>query len=196
MSTRAFLPALDEIALVDGCRRQESEAYNEFFNRFRNTIYRIALRILKDQSAAEDAVQETLINVFRSIGRFRGEAKISTWLNRIATNVCLEILRRGKKKKQKEDSFEQLKNVLEDSLLFNDSPFNSVYQQELGTRLESSLQRVSQKQREIVKMHDLEGLTIKEIAQRLRISEGTVKSRLFYGRQECRRHLNRSERIH
>jgi len=194
MSTRAFLPALDEIALVDRCRRQESEAYDEFYNRFRNTIYRIALRILKDQSAAEDAVQETLINVFRSIGRFRGEAKISTWLNRIATNVCLETLRRGKK--QKEDSFEQLKNFLEDSLLFNDSPFNSVYQQELGARLESSLQRVSQKQREIVRLHDLEGLTIKEIAQRLDISEGTVKSRLFYGRQECRRYLNRSERIH
>ncbi|HEY3131217.1 MAG TPA: RNA polymerase sigma factor [Acidobacteriota bacterium] len=194
MSTRAFLPALDEIALVDRCRRQESEAYDEFYNRFKNTIYRIALRILKDQSAAEDAVQETLINVFRSIGRFRGEAKISTWLNRIATNVCLETLRRGKK--QKEDSFEQLKNFLEDSLLFNDSPFNSVYQQELGARLESSLERVSQKQREIVRLHDLEGLTIKEIAQRLKISEGTVKSRLFYGRQECRRYLNRSERIH
>lgn len=194
MSTSAFLPTLDEISLVDRCRRQEAEAYDEFVNRFKCTIYRIALRILKDQSAAEDAVQETLINVFRSIGRFRGEAKISTWLNRIATNVCLEILRRGKK--QKEDSFEELKNALEDSLLHNESPFNAVYQQELGSRLRSLLGRVSEKQREIVRMHDLEGLTIKEIAESLAISEGTVKSRLFYGRQECRRYWNRSERIH
>ncbi|MBI4456265.1 MAG: RNA polymerase sigma factor [Acidobacteria bacterium] len=194
MGTHMFLLAKDEIALVERCRRQDSGAYDEFCDRFSRAIHRIALRILKDESAAQDAVQETLMNVFRAMARFRGEAKISTWLNRITTNVCLEILRRDKKRK--EDSFETVQNFLADSLTHPDSPFDTVYQQELGTRLEYSLQRVSLKQRQVVRMHDLEGFTIKEIAQILNISQGTVKSRLFYGRQECRRHLNRSEKIH
>lgn len=194
MSTCAYLPMTDEVALVDRCRRQESGAYEEFYGRFSKTIYRVALRMLKDEAAAQDATQETLINVFRAIGRFRGEARISTWLNRIATNVCLEILRRDKKRK--EDSFEELQEVLSDSLTSADNPFDCTYRSELGLRLESALQRVSPKQGEIVRMHDGQGLTIKEIAGRLKISEGTVKSRLFYGRQECRRHFVRSERIH
>ncbi|HEY2934457.1 MAG TPA: RNA polymerase sigma factor [Acidobacteriota bacterium] len=194
MSTRSFLPTIDEVALVDRCRRCETGAYDEFLSRFGTTIYRVALRILKNESAAEDALQDTLVNVFRAIGKFRCEAKLSTWLNRITTNVCLEILR--KEKKRKEDSFEHLQHSLEDSFPHYETPFHSVYQRELGTQLEGSLQRVSRKQREIVKMHDLEGMTIREIAEFLGISEGTVKSRLFYGRQECRRHLNRSERIH
>lgn len=194
MSICAFLPGQDEVALIERCRREESGAYEEFYKRFSKIIYRVALRILKDENAAEDAVQETLLNAFRAMGGFRGEAKITTWLNRIVTNVCLEILRR--KTKRREDSFEEIKDFLADSLACNDSPFDCTYRRELRARLESSLRRVSTKQGEVVRMHDAEGLTIKEIARALSISEGTVKSRLFYGRQECRRYLNRSEKIH
>ncbi|MBI3939475.1 MAG: RNA polymerase sigma factor [Acidobacteria bacterium] len=194
MSICTFLPGQDEVALIERCRREELGAYEEFCKRFSKIIYRVALRILKDENTAEDAVQETLLNAFRAMGGFRGEAKITTWLNRIVTNVCLEILRR--KTKRKEDSFEEIKDFLADSLACNDSPFDCTYRRELRARLESSLRRVSAKQGEVVRMHDAEGLTIKEIARALNISEGTVKSRLFYGRQECRRYLNRSEKIH
>ena len=194
MSTCTYFPVAEEAALVDRCRRQESGAYEEFYGRFSRIIYRVAVRILKDEVAAQDALQETLVNVFRSIGRFRCEARISTWINRIATNVCLEMLRR--EKKRKEDSFEELQEVLTDSLTSDESPFDCTYRNELGVRLESSLRRVSPKQGQIVRMHDAEGLTIKEIAGALKISEGTVKSRLFYGRQECRRHFIRAERVH
>jgi RNA polymerase sigma-70 factor (ECF subfamily) len=189
MSSYAFVPLSDEVLLIDRCRRRENGAYEEFCSKFRSTIRRVAVRMLKDESAAEDAVQETLLNVYRAIGRFRGEARISTWLNRITTNVCLEMLRRSGKRK--EESFEELQETLVDTLRNEDSPFDHLYHKELGDRLNDTLSRVSAKQGQIVKMHDWEGLTIGEIAKRLNISEGTVKSRLFYGRHECRRHLSR-----
>ena len=191
MSSIAFVPLTDEVMLIDRCRRHESGAYEEFCSKFRSTIRRVAVRMLKDESAAEDAVQETLLNVYRAIGRFRGESRISTWLNRITTNVCLEMLRRGRKRK--EESFEEMQEVLVDTLRHEDSPFDRLYQKELGERLGSSLANISPKQGQIVKMHDWDGLTIGEIARKLNISEGTVKSRLFYGRHECRRNLSRGQ---
>lgn len=198
MSTNAsalsFFPVSEETSLVQRCQRHEAGAYDEFCGRFSGKIHRVALRILRDESAADDAVQEALMNAFRAMGRFRGEARVSTWLNRIVTNVCLETLRRSRKRK--EESFEELEPVLAESLTVGDNPFDFVRRRELGSRLEFSLGKLSPKQREIVQMHDVEGLTIKEVSQRLNISEGTVKSRLFYGRQECRRHFSRSERIH
>ena len=191
MSSCTFVPVPDELVLIDRCRRQETGAYEEFCQRFRTTIRRIALRILKDEATADDAVQETLLNVFRAIGRFRGEARISTWLNRITINVCLEILRRNKKRK--EESFEEIQDVLVDSLRHKENPFDLLYRKELAKRLQQSLAQVSAKQSQIVRMHDWDGLTIGEIATLLDISEGTVKSRLFYGRHECRRRLNRAD---
>ncbi len=173
-----------EANLMARVQAQEETAFQELFNRFRQKIYRTALRILKEEQSAQDALQETFINVHRAAGKFRGDSKLGTWINRIAINACLEILRRNKKHQQRTEE------DVSDQMLIQDgkqpSPFESYRRAEIRDRVDRGLSRLGDKHRDVVRMHDLAGYTIREIAERLQVAEGTVKSRLFYGRMQLK----------
>ena len=173
-----------EANLMARVQAQEETAFQELFNRFRQKIYRTALRILKEEQSAQDALQETFINVHRAAGKFRGDSKLGTWINRIAINACLEILRRNKKHQQRTEE------DLSDQMLIQDgkqpSPFESYRRAEIRDRVDRGLSRLGDKHRDVLRMHDLAGYTIREIAERLQVAEGTVKSRLFYGRMQLK----------
>lgn len=176
-----------EFNLSRALRRSEENAFGELIRHFGQRIFRTALKILKEEESARDAVQETLINIHRAADTFRGEAKLSTWINRITVNVCLEMIRKNRRHaaRTEEDISEQV--TLEDRSLRD--PFTETYRGEIRQRVRAALARLSRKHREVVRMHDLEGFTIKEIADRLGVAEGTIKSRLFYGREELKRQL-------
>lgn len=176
-----------EAGLMSRVQARDDGAFQELFSRFRPKIFRTALRILKEEHTAEDALQETFINIYRAADKFRGDSKIGTWINRITVNVCLEILRKNKKHRQRTDE-----DISEDATLKDSSaatPFEKVRQLEVRKRVHRALDRVGQKHRDVVRLHDLEGFTIREIAGILGIAEGTVKSRLFYGREALKRQL-------
>src|SRR6266542_5372271 len=84
------------IRLLQRCRRNDPAACNQLLSQYNRRIFNTAYRILGEEASAEDALQETLLNVYRGLPRFRGEAKISTWISRITVNVCLGMLRKGK----------------------------------------------------------------------------------------------------
>ena len=86
------------LALLQRCRRNDPDACTEFFAKYNRRIFNTAYRILGEESSAEDALQETLLNVYRGLASFRGDSKISTWISRITINVCLGMLRKGKNK--------------------------------------------------------------------------------------------------
>ncbi len=168
-------------------RDRDEGAFQELFSRFRIRIYRTALRILKEEHSAEDALQETFINIYRAADKFRGDSKIGTWINRITVNVCLEILRKNKKHRQRTD--EDISEDLTLTAPLSSVPFETVRRQEIRSRVRRALDRLGSKHSSVVRLHDLEGFTIREIAAILEIAEGTVKSRLFYGREELKRQL-------
>ncbi len=176
-----------EAGLVSRLRAREEEAFRELFNRFQGTIYRTSLRILKEEESARDALQETFLNVYRAARHFRGDSRLGTWINRITVNVCLEIIRKSKKHSQRTDEDISQNVMLEDLRLV--SPFHKSYQSELGSRVRRAMGRLSHKHYCVVQLYDLYGFTIPEIAGKLNLAEGTVKSRLFYGRQELKRLL-------
>lgn len=166
---------------------REEDAFQELFCKFRPTIFRTALRILKEEHSAEDALQETFINIYRAAGKFRGDSKIGTWVNRIAINVCLEMLRKNRKHRQRTDE-----DISEDRTLEaprSSIPYERTRRTEIRERVERALRRLSDKHSSVVRLHDLEGFTIREISKILDIAEGTVKSRLFYGREELKKQL-------
>ena len=173
-----------EARLMIGIKAKEDAAFQELFNRFRSKIYRTAFRILKEDQSAQDAIQETFMNVHRAAGKFRGDSKLGTWINRIAINACLEILRRGKKHQKRMDNdiseYNQIKDVNQLT------PFECFRQGEIRERVNRGLNLLGEKHRNVVRLHDLEGFTIRNIAQQLGVAEGTVKSRLFYGREQLR----------
>jgi len=176
-----------EANLMARIQDREEGAFQELFSRFRHKIYHTALRILKEEQSAEDALQETLINVYRAAGRFRGDSKIGTWINRITVNVCLEILRKNKRHSQRtEEDVSTYSNLSDERRL---TPFEEYRQSEVGEWIEAALEQLGEKHQQVVRKHDLEGFTIREIAEALKVPEGTVKSRLFYGREELKRRL-------
>jgi RNA polymerase sigma-70 factor (ECF subfamily) len=176
-----------ETNLISQLRSSEEGAFQELFRHFNQKIFRTALRILKEEESAKDALQETMINIHRAAKTFRGEAKLATWINRITVNVCLEILRKNKKhsKRTSEDISEYL--TIEDPV--SKDPFTEAQRAEVRRRVHTALNRLTEKHRIVVRMHDLEGFTIREIAARVGVAEGTIKSRLFYGRDELKKQL-------
>ena len=180
-----------EIQLMTRIQRSEEGAFQELFDKFRGRIYRTALRILKEEESAWDALQETFIHVFRAGRCFRGDSKLGTWINRITVNVCLEMIRKNKKYRNQTDGDISEDVNLEDREAH--TPEETFSTQEIRDRVQLSLGQLSQRHQSVVRLHDLEGFTIREIALQLGVAEGTIKSRLFYGRQELKKILEQAE---
>ena len=176
-----------EANLMARIQARDEGAFRELFECFRNKIYRTALRILKEEGSAEDALQETFLNIYRAADRFRGDSKVGTWINRITVNVCLEMIRKNKKHDQRLERDISEPPDLPDPTL--DSAIDKVHQVEMREKVQGALSRLAQKHHVVVKLHDLEGFTIREIAGIVQIAEGTVKSRLFYGREALKKEL-------
>jgi len=173
------------LGLLQRCRKEDPEACNALLALYNRKIFSTAYRILGEESWAEDALQETLINIYRGLNRFRGASKISTWVSRITVNVCLGMIRKQRNRRfvaldQEEPA---VKEIPAAPTTYTD-PMRHVAAGELTSYVEETFSRMSDKQGVVVRLHDLEGNTIPEIARILRCPVGTVKSRLFYGRQE------------
>ena len=169
--------------LLHRCLSNDPDACNELYTRYNRKIFNTAYRILGEESSAEDALQETLLNVYRGLSKFRGESKVSTWISRITINVCLGMLRKGKNKRQVDLQDENTGELPAEDTAFT-NPLAYAQLQELKSLVRRTFDRMSEKQGVVVRLHDMEGNTIQEIAQIIDCPVGTVKSRLFYGRQE------------
>jgi len=169
--------------LVQRCQQNDPEACNQLFSIYQRRIFNTACRILGEEASAEDALQETLINVFRGLGNFRGDSKVSTWISRITINVCLGMLRRNKNWQYVDSEDESLSEIPGDSTEYTD-PAKYASSEELRALVAESFRRMTDKQSIVVRLHDLEGRTIQEISRMIKCPVGTVKSRLFYGREE------------
>jgi len=175
--------------LLKRCVSKDEEAYNELFARYSRGIFNTARRILGEEASAEDAMQETLLNIYRGIANFRGDSKVSTWISRITINVCLGMLRK-RKNRQFVDIEDESACKLPAETTPEIDPLAYTARNELKTLVNQTLRRMSEKQRQAVQMHDMEESTIQEIARATRCPAGTVKSRLFYGRQEFKDNFN------
>jgi RNA polymerase sigma-70 factor, ECF subfamily len=171
------------VALMRRCMANDADAYNKLFAQYNRKIFNTAYRILGEESLAEDALQETLLNIYRGISSFRGDSKVSTWISRITINVCLGMLRRGKGRQCSELDDEFAAGLQAESTPFVD-PMIHASLEELRSLVREAFGRMSEKQGIVVRLHDMEGNTIQEIAKIIGCPAGTVKSRLFYGRQE------------
>ena len=170
-------------ALLRRCMSNDSDACNELYTRYNRRIFNTACRILGEEASAEDALQETLLNVYRGLSKFRGDSKISTWISRITINVCLGMLRKGKNRRFVELEDETAGELPAEETSFT-NPLAYAQLEELRSLVQQTFNRMSEKQSEVVRLHDMEGNTIQEISEIIDCPVGTVKSRLFYGRQE------------
>lgn len=173
----------------DWVRRRLCEMNDQDFERavepHLGFIYNVAYRILGNPQDAEDAAQEALLSAYRNWGRFRGDAKITTWLYRITVNAALMKLR-------KEKNAPYLKSTDDDDIQVRDwslGPENAALNSELRTKLEEGLTRLPPDMRAAVVLRDVQGLSNEEAAEALNTSVSAFKARLHRGRVLLRQHL-------
>jgi RNA polymerase sigma-70 factor (ECF subfamily) len=167
---RVVEPARDtDIAdIVEGCRRGDTEAQQQVFERYRDRVFAIAHRFLKgDEEAARDVTQEVFVKLFRSVATFRRDARFSTWLYRIVANTCMDELRR----RRRLVFFGDLPDVLHPA---TSSEGPSV----VGADVAAAVARLSPPLRMAVLLRYFEDLSYEEIAQALDSTTGTIASRL------------------
>lgn len=168
-------------ALVERALAGEEAAFRQLFVRHRDDAARVVYRMLGPSPEVEDVVQEVFLHVYRSLGSFRGDARFSTWLYRLAVNVTRMHLRRKRSRPRFAD-VEPPEAPSEDQVVLD--PAEQVEQRGRVAALYRLLDGMSEKKREVIVLHDFEGMPAKEIADTLGIPVLTVRTRLFYARKE------------
>lgn len=181
-------------ALVDRARRQDLDAYNELVTRYQSRIYALIYNMTSSREDTEDLVQDVFVKAYRSLGWFKGDASFYTWVYRIAVNRTINFLKRRKRLSTGKMSLDDMDLAIERDadyveLSSRESPFRDMTITELQERLNKALQTLSEKHRTVVVLHDIQGVPHDEIGKMLGCSAGTVRSRLFYARQQLQKEL-------
>jgi len=172
-----------DASILEGCRKGDPNAQRCLFERHKDRVFSVAVSFLEgDHAAAEDVTQEVFVKVFRAASTFRRDAQLSTWLHRITVNACMDELRRRER-----------------FVLFGDVPPRLEGQvaplepDEFDVQLQTALGRMSPKLRMVVLLRHFNDLSYDEIADALRVTSGTVASRLNRAHQFLARELTSSD---
>ncbi len=178
-------PAAAERRLLARLRRGEMGAFDALVHSYQDRVFNLCLRMLGSREESEDLTQEIFLAVHRNLPRFRGEARLSTWIYRIARNRCLNRLRRARRRRL--DGRRPLEAVEEGRLAEASGrsptrPDEHFDGQELEAVLRRGLLELPERQRLLVILRDVEGLSYEEIVEICGLPAGTVKSRLHRAR--------------
>jgi RNA polymerase sigma-70 factor (ECF subfamily) len=187
---------MDEMRLINLAQEGDLEAFNQLVLSYQMRVYNVAYYIMKEKDSAADAAQDAFISAFRKLRTYRG-GSFSAWLLRIVTNVCLDELRRRKRR-----PIASLDEELLDSDRINAldpggltahlaSPEKSVEQFELADAIKNCIQQLPPDFRAIIILIDMQGYGYREASDMVRKPLGTVKSRLARARARVRDCLQR-----
>ncbi len=186
----------DDLTLVRRARAGDQRAFGLLVERYQKKVYAVALGMVKDAEEAMDVSQEAFVKVHRYLDRFKGDSSFYTWLYRITTNTCIDVLRR--RGVNSSDSVEYDDTVEMDiaeanlgllSTQLDASPSRSLLRRELGEKLEEALAQLPEKHRAILLLRELEGMSYEDLSRTLEIPKGTVMSRLFHARTKVQKLL-------
>jgi RNA polymerase sigma-70 factor, ECF subfamily len=186
-----------EAALVTRCAAGDEVACTELVGEHQRMVYHLALHMLGDHEEALDLSQEVFLNVFRTIGRFRGQSALKTWIYRIVINQARNRQRWWKRRHRSEQvSLDERLEVEGNMPAADDAddPHRMFGQKELAARIWSALGRLPFDQRTVVVLREIDGLSYDEIAFSLDVAVGTVKSRLTRARAALRGELREAAR--
>ncbi len=180
----AALGPIDEVDLIDRCRKDDRAAHDELYHRFRRQVAGNLYRVLGDRDDLEDLVQEVFVIAFRGLERFRGDARLSTWLYRICVNVALGRIRTRKRRPTAIGGLD-LDAAPSDPLTERpETPDRSLERRRDQEKVYRALEALAPKKRIVLYLHEIEGLDLKEIAYLVDSNPVTVRTRLFYARRE------------
>lgn len=183
-----------DFSLVSRCLRGDEPAWEELVRLHTRRVYGLCFRFTGSGSEAQDLTQEVFLRVFRTLKTFRStEGSFATWLARVTRNLLIDHYRRTRQERVTDSIEGQLATIEEASSGGPQRPDQAVAGREASEILQATLQKLSPDLREAVILRDLQEMEYREIAEVLRIPEGTVKSRINRGRAELARHLRKQK---
>ncbi len=183
----------DEALLVEKAREGDLGAYDELVRRYQERIYATVYHMTANHEDANDLAQEAFIKAFQALRTFKGGSSFYTWVYRIAVNKTINFLKQRKNRSQMSLNDLDL-NAEHDpdlvALISEKTPRREINLNELQEKLNAAMQKLSEPHRLVVTLHDVQGLSHEEIAKIMECNIGTVRSRLFYARQQLQAHLS------
>jgi RNA polymerase sigma-70 factor, ECF subfamily len=174
------MPDFSDREIVERALAGDTQAFRILVERNQPFVCSLAYRFVRDASDAEDIAQEAFIRLWKNLNRYRPEIKITTWLYKIVTNLCLDFLRsaanrRAKQRVGLDDQRVMVSEWTSDKSLLND---------ELHSALEKLREELTPKQKAVFVLRDMEELSTEEVTEILGMSSGNVKSNLYYARKK------------
>ena len=171
--------AFTEEALLAMFNDGDAQALNSLIIRREKWLWNVAKKVIRDESLAEEALQEALVLIWKNAHTFRGESQVSTWMYQIVSRSCIDVLR-----KEQIRSHASL-NELEQ---FDDIGGTSSFENALvdGLAVHAAMLEIEPAQRDVIQLIDLDGMSVQEASQALGIPVGTVKSRAARGRESLK----------
>jgi RNA polymerase sigma-70 factor (ECF subfamily) len=165
----------------------EKHNFEEVFDTYEKPVYNYVLRMVKNEQLAEDLTQDIFIKIYNNLANFRGDAKLSTWIYKIASNTYLDHFRTATHKREKQteylDEDGELNIEAKEKILLIDE---QIVESELNTCVHDYVNNLPEDYRSVIVLHDLQGFKNREIAEILGISLETVKIRLHRARKKFR----------
>ena len=186
---------MDEALLIEGLRLRKPEAYRSLVADYGDRVYNTVLSMMQQTEEAEDVVQEVFIAVYQNVSRFRGEAKLSTWVYRIAITKSLEALRRNKRRKEStapDITAEHTEHLVSQ---FH-HPGVQLENKEQAAVLFSAIALLPDSQQTAFVLHKIEGLSYQDIAGIMKTTLPAVESLMYRAKQSLQKHLAAYYRKH
>ena len=186
-----MLKELPDEKLVALAVSRDPDAFGEIVKRWERKIFALCFGMLGREDDARDAAQETFIAAYRNIGNFRGEAKVSSWLHRIAVNQCLTTKRRARTRSEEfldEDGGESDRVFVAPA---HRSPANATEASERLIIVRQAVSSLPSDLRQVIVMKEFEEMTFQEISETLELPLSTVKSRVYTALRQLRMKLER-----
>lgn len=188
---------VNEERLVKAASKGDTFAFEKLIMIYEKKIYNICLRLLKTPDEAYDAAQEVCIKIWKQLASFKGESKFNTWVYRVATNTCLDLLRQRKRRYEnmfltEEEEIQSDEKIMDHAMIWKDLS-SHMAEKEVGEILWQGIQELKTDYRVIIVLRDIEGYAYEEIATFLEISVGTVKSRLSRARASLKKILEQNK---
>jgi RNA polymerase sigma-70 factor (ECF subfamily) len=184
---------ISDLLLVRRAQKEDLGSYDALVRRYQERIYATVYHMTSNHEDANDLTQETFIKAFRALKSFKGDSSFYTWIYRIAVNKTKNFLKQRKNRVQlslNDVDFSAENDPDLVALISDKNPRRDLNLSELQEKLNGAMQKLSEHHRMVVTLHDVQGLSHEEIGKIMDCNIGTVRSRLFYARQQMQAYLS------
>lgn len=184
-------PRLDEAELIRAVQRGDQDAFEVLVRSYDQSVLGLAMNLLRSTEDARDVYQEAFLRVYKNIQSFRFDCSFHTWLYRIVTNICFDILRKRKIRKEEPPVVETNEGLVDRTYSIEEEraegdPERNLHVQQLGSRIGAALEELTPRERMVFELRHYQGLRLKAIGDVLGTSEEAAKNCLFRATQKMR----------